>query len=122
VTVGLRGLHPGVRPYAEYAHGIARAYGLEPRVTSSYRSWANQLGLYSKHLRCRVSGRFPSPPDCLWPANRPGDSSHQYGLSWDSVVPAAQMPLWAAIRQYVGFTVPSNDSIHAEVPQWRQYV
>jgi len=121
-VIALRGIHQGVRPYAEYAHEIARAYGIDPRVTSTRRTWANQLGLYSKHLRCRLAGRFPSPPDCLWPANRPGDSSHQYGLSWDSVVPAAQMPLWTAIRQYVGFTVPSNDSIHAEVPQWRQYV
>lgn len=118
----LRGLHEGVRPYAEYAHQIARAYGLSPRVTSVRRSWANQLQLYAKHLRCRLMGRFPSPPDCLFPANRPGDSSHQYGMSWDSVVPSAQMPLWVAIRRYVGFNVPGNDSIHAEVPGWRELV
>jgi len=122
VTVGLRGMRSGVRPYAEYAHSIAQAYGINPRVTSSYRSWADQLRLYSKHLRCRSEGRFPSPPDCMFPANRPGDSSHGYGFSWDSVVPAHQLPLWTAIRQYVGFAVPPNDTIHAEVPQWRRYV
>jgi len=122
VTVGLRGLHRDVRPYAEYAHDLARWYGIEPRVTSAKRSWENQARLRANFERCVAQGRFPSPPDCRFPANRPGDSSHQYGLSWDSVVPAADQPLWDAIREYVGFRVPANDLIHAEVPGWRQYV
>jgi hypothetical protein len=121
-VIALRGLHAGVRPYAEYAHQMARYYGIRPQVTSTGRSWANQLRLYTRHANCVAEGRYPSAPDCLWPANRPGDSSHQYGLSWDSVVPAKDLPLWTAIRSYVGFRVPSHDSIHAEVPGWRQYV
>lgn len=120
--IALRGMHPDVRPHAEYSHKIARAYGLSPIVTSTYRSWANQTKLYAKHLRCVQEGRFPSPPDCRYPANRPGDSSHNHGLSWDSVVPVADVPLWTEIREWVGFRVPRNDLIHAEVPGWRQYV
>lgn len=120
--IGLRGLHRDVRPYAEYAHEVARYYGLSPVVTSAVRSWENQAKLRANFERCVAQGRFPSAPDCKWPANRPGDSSHQYGLSWDSWVPDAQMQFWAAIRRWIGFNVPDNDVIHAEVPQWRQYV
>lgn len=112
MSMGLRGLHADVRPYAEYAHQVAEYYGLNPVVTSTYRSWAEQ-----KRLRERWEAgksRFP--------ANRPGDSAHNWGLAWDSWVPEDQRDLWTRIRRWVGFDVPSNDWIHAAVPNWRQYV
>lgn len=107
----LRGLSSGVRPYAEWAFAIAHEYGLVPVVTSTYRSWADQQRLRSKW----ESGLSK------WPANEPGDSAHNFGWAFDSWVPDEEMELWALIRQFVGFTVPVGDVIHAEVPDWRQY-
>lgn len=112
MSIQLRGLHPEVRPYAELAHQIATAYGIQPVVTSTFRSWVEQDALRKRYERGQ--SRFP--------ANRPGDSSHNYGLSWDSWVPDEDMPLWIAIRRYVGFRVPERDEIHAEVPDWRNYI
>jgi len=120
--IGLRGMHRELRPYAEYAHEIANYYGIKPRVTSVERSWASQVRLRRNYERCVSQGRFPSPPNCLFPANRPGDSAHQYGLAWDSTVDAHDQALWDEIRRYVGFHVPSHDQIHGELPQWRSYV
>jgi len=121
-VIGLRGLHSDVRDAAEYAHEIAEYNGISPRVSSGYRSWAEQTKLRSNHERCVRDGNFPSAPDCRFPANRPGDSAHNYGLAWDSVVAPDHQATWDAIRRYVGFDVPSNDLIHGEVPGWRQYV
>lgn len=110
--IGLRGMHQALRPYAEYAHQIAQANGIHPVVTSVYRSWSEQAALRRRYEAGK--SRFP--------ANRPGDSSHNYRLSWDSWVPDAEMPLWTAIREYVGWRVPPNDNIHGELPEWRRYV
>ena len=108
-----------LRPWAEYTIQLGRAYGLNPRVTSVFRSWAEQNRLFQAHARCVADGRFPGP-GCRFPANRPGDSSHNFGLSFDSSVPAETQALWDEIRRFVGWGVPANDRIHAEVPGWRQ--
>lgn len=120
--LALRGMHETLRPYAEYAHRIAWYYGIEPTVTSVFRDWTKQKYLRDRYEKCLAEGRFPTPGECQYPANRPGDSSHNYGLSWDSVVRPEHQDLWDAIRRYVGFTVPENDRIHAELPDWRTYV
>ena len=110
--IALRGMHRELRPYAEYAHQLALEYGINPRVTSVFRSWTEQAA-----LRRRYEAGLSR-----YPANRPGDSSHNYGLSWDSVVPPAEMPLWIEIRRAIGWKVPSRDDIHGELPGWRSYV
>jgi len=107
----LRGLDSRVRPYAEYAHRIANYYGIDPTITSTFRSWEQQQTLRSRWER----------GESAFPANRPGDSAHNYGWAWDSVVPPAQQPLWNEIRRWVGFEVLENDIIHAQVPDWRRY-
>jgi len=107
----LRGLDSRVRPYAEYAHKIANYYGIVPTITSTFRSWEEQQRLRSRWER----------GESAFPANRPGDSAHNYGWAWDSVVPAHQQGLWDQIREYVGFRVPAGDRIHGEVPSWRNY-
>lgn len=112
MSIGLRGLHASVRPAAEFAHEIARLNGLNPVVTSTFRSFTEQARLRRRWEAGK--SRFP--------ANRPGDSSHNYGLAWDSWVPEEDIPLWTAIREWVGFDVPTNDWIHAAVPNWRQWV
>lgn len=110
--IQLRGLHPQLRPYAEYAFELAGQYGLAPVVTSVFRTWETQARLRADYEAGR--SRFP--------ANRPGDSAHQYGLAWDSWVPEQHRPTWAAIREYIGWRVPANDWIHAEYPEWRNAV
>lgn len=114
------GLHPGLKPYAEYAMQIANYNGIKPVVTSVARTWADQAKLYARY----IAGQSK------YPANAPGDSAHQPrtvaglegALAFDSVVPDAQLATWTAIRRYVGFRVPENDLIHAELPEWRSYV
>lgn len=122
MSIALRGMHAGVRPAAQWALDVAAFNGINPIVTSVFRSFTDQAQLRSRFERCVATGRFPSAPHCRFPANRPGDSSHNYGLSFDSVVPDAQLAAWTTIRQWAGFHVPSNDVIHGEVPGWRQYV
>jgi len=90
---------------------IARYYGIDPQVTSVYRSWEEQTKLRARWER----------GESAFPANRPGDSAHNYGWAFDSVVRDSEQPMWDAIRRYVGFEVLPNDIIHAQVPQWRQY-
>jgi len=111
-VIQLAGLHEEIRPYAEYAHEIARYYGISPVITSTFRTWDDQQRLRDRWERGQ--SRFP--------ANRPGDSAHNYGFAWDSWTPPADRDLWVAIREYVGFRVPDNDWIHGEVPQWRAAV
>lgn len=126
--IAFRSMHPELRPYAEYAHEIARTYGLNPEVTSVTRSWTDQSKLRANYEACVARGLFPGGASlgpglsCRYPANRPGDSAHNYGVAWDSWVPAQEMPLWVAIRRYVGWAVPDNDQIHAELPNWRTYL
>jgi hypothetical protein len=107
---------------------IAQAYGLSPIITSVYRNLDLQAKLRLNYEHCLASHRFPSDTSygpglsCRWPANQPGDSAHNFGWAWDSYVPPAQMDLWKEIREYVGWRVPDNDPIHAELPDWREYL
>jgi len=105
----LRGLDPEVREKAECAFRIAHNYGMIPVVTSIVRGWAEQLVLRQKWER----------GESQFPANKPGDSAHQYGLAFDSWVPDDQMECWVDIRRFVGLRVPEGDLIHAERPEWR---
>lgn len=88
-----------------------------PTITSTYRSLAEQAALRKEYEEGLRTGRPRK-----WPANKPGDSAHNYGLAVDSWVPDEWMDLWAAYRRAAGFTVPANDIIHAEVPNWRDFV
>jgi len=84
--------------------------GSKPTTTSTYRSTQEQERLYAE----RASNPYP--------VNRPGDSAHQWGMAVDSDVPDREQPLWRAVREWVGFRVPSNDEVHGEVPNWRDIV
>ena len=101
---------------------MADAYGVPVRVTSGYRSWELQQRLRTNYERCLASGEFGKTDRCRWPANRPGDSAHNFGLAFDSVVSPEFQPWWNAVRRYVGFEVPQHDEIHAQVPSWRSLV
>ena len=116
-------LQPEVKDAYEYARLIHRVLtggtidlygnvsgGSRPVTTSTYRSTSEQVRLYEN----RASNPYP--------VNRPGDSAHEWGLAVDSDVPDMEQPLWRAVREYVGFRVPSNDEVHGEVPNWREIV
>jgi hypothetical protein len=123
----LSGLNPGLLEPAQAALQLARDYGLRPEVTSVYRTLPEQMVLRRRYESCVARGEFTKPTAqrsaaCRYPANQPGDSAHNWGLAWDSWVPAEQMPLWTAIREYLGWRVPGNDLVHAELPEWRAYV
>ena len=126
--IAFRGLHQQLRPYADAAMQLAQQYKISPTVTSVTRSLELQAKLRANWERCVAEGHYPSSKSygpglsCKWPANRPGDSGHNYGLAWDSWVPPEQMALWTAIRRHIGWDVPEHDQIHAELPNWRQYV
>jgi len=122
MTFQLRGMHPDLRPAAEYALAIANHNRIHPTITSVTRSFSNQARLRANFERCVAAGRFPSAPNCRFPANEPGDSAHNYGLAFDSVVPDAQDAVWQDIRRWVGWEVPENDTIHSQLPGWRQHV
>lgn len=115
------GVHPLVLEAYDYAVAWYRYLtGESPTLTSGSRSADEQRQLYAN--------RANNP----YPVNRPGDSAHEYGLAIDSWVPEKTFTiqghrwnswaLWTAIREAVGFRVPSNDRVHSEVPNWRQYV
>ena len=98
---------------------VAEYFGIPVTLTSGYRSWAEQTKLRRNFEQCVATNRYPSAPDCLYPANRPGDSAHNWGLAWDSTVPERDQDRWDYIRRYVGFEVLPHDRIHAQVPSWR---
>jgi hypothetical protein len=118
----LRGLHEALRPNAQWALDVADYYGIPVEITSVERSWSDQQKLYDNYVKCVQTGRFGREPGCMYPANRPGDSAHQYGLAWDSWVPEQYREAWKYIRRYAHFEVPDHDWIHAQLPNWRSYV
>lgn len=112
MAVGLRGLDPTIRPFAEACLKWASLQGVPVTVTSTKRSRAEQAKLYQK-FKAGLS-RFP--------ANPPGTSAHEYGLAWDSVVPPEYVDWWTSVREAYGWRVPEGDWIHAEVPDWKRLV
>ena len=118
----LGALESDVRAAAEWCCDVADYYSVPVTVVSGKRSFQEQSRLYRNYRQCVESGRFGRTPDCKYPANPPGESAHEYGLAWDSVVPAEYMPWWIHVRELAGFDVLRGDEPHAEVPNWRAYV
>ena len=106
----LRGLHPDVRAAADWAVRYAESQGVPVTITSGYRTWEEQA---------RLRARWESGGS-RFPANRPGDSAHNWGLAFDSWVPEPYREFWDQVRTYVGFrTYPTTDHVHGEYPGWR---
>ena len=108
----LAGLDARLRPAAAFALNWARKNGVQVIVTSVRRDRKKQLRLYQRFVR--GESRFPAAP--------PGTSAHEYGLAWDSFVSDELVPWWTAVRQAVGFQVPSNDWVHAQAPNWETLI
>lgn len=125
VSIKLRGLDANVRERAQWCLDWAAHYGIPVTVTSGLRSWADQVKLRGRYEDCLQRGESVHPgnpnPACRFPANRPGDSAHNFGWAWDSWVPEQYREWWIELRKIAGFHVPANDWVHAEIPEWRQY-
>lgn len=126
VALALAGLDPRVREAAEAALAWAAHYRIPVTVTSGKRSHEKQAQLRAQYEDClrrgeRVQKNNPNPR-CRYPANKPGDSSHEFGMSFDSWAPPEWMSAWVQLRRALGWRVPDNDVVHAEVPNWREYV
>lgn len=118
----LSGLHPEVRDAARWALDVADYYGVDVTVTSGHRTWQEQTRLRRKYEDCLARGIFGKTAECQFPANRPGDSAHNWGLAWDSVIRDDLWQWWTYVRELAGFEVLSNDVIHAQVRNWREIV
>lgn len=101
-----------LRNHAEDTIAYAHRLGIDPIVTSVRRNEAEQRKLYAVY----TSGRS------RYPASPPGQSSHQYGVAFDTSVPAHQLATWTAVRRAFGWLAPDSDTVHAEWPGWRSYV
>jgi hypothetical protein len=118
----LRGLQRDVKGAAEWALAWADYYDVPVQITSGKRSMRLQRKLRDRYERCVASGEFGKTDYCRWPANRPGQSAHNYALAWDSTTDPQYQSWWNQVRGLAGFSIPSNDHIHAEVPGWRNYI
>ena len=118
-------MDPRVREAMFAALAWAKYYGLNVTVTSGHRDTKKQTQLRKQYEACLARGekvRKSNPnPACRYPANRPGTSAHEFGFAFDSWVPDAQMPTWIQLRRALGWKVPDDDVVHAEVPRWQDY-
>lgn len=99
------GLRPDLRPWADWLYKIAQLNGMQPRVTSVYRSLAEQRVLYDRYRRGEA--RFVAAP--------PGRSLHNYRLAFDMVVKTPeQQALLGEIWESVGgrWGGRFNDEVH----------
>lgn len=137
-SAALRGLWEPLRDPARAVIEWAEGFGLRVTVTSVHRDRQKQQALRDNFERCVARGVFPSAVSlspgmsCKFPANRPDDSSHTTpaALAWDSVITDPKgrwtdeqlRPWWVAVRRAFGWEVPDNDTVHAQLPNWRAAV
>lgn len=99
--------HRSVRPYFRWLVDVADALGLDPRVTSTIRSRAEQQRLYDNYLRGQ--SQFPAAP--------PGSSLHERGLAID-LVSRDNALLGRVWRHYVGGRWSPSDAVHYDLHPW----
>ena len=114
-------LVPFLGDYVAFTLNLGKQYGLHPQTTSTFRSLAKQRDLRDAYLASLQDGTYGTPGGVEYPANAPGDSSHNWSVGWDSWVPEGEWDLWNEIRAYVGWGLSANDRVHAELPNWRSY-
>lgn len=97
-------LQPFLQPYASWLISAAPYAGAKSvRVTSVWRSRAEQQQLYNNYLAGRSS--FPAAP--------PGSSKHELGLAWDMVTePFSALNTLGAWWTSIGGEWSKTDPIH----------
>lgn len=100
------GLDPAFRPYAEALYHVAARLDPGARITSAFRSRAEQTRLYRRYLA--GLSRFPAAP--------PGRSHHEYGRAIDMVArPEVLRRLGAAWASIGGTWGGERDPIHFQL-------
>ena len=105
MSAAFSGLQPFLQPYADALYAVAVRYGLQPRVTSVFRSISEQRILYERYK----SGASK------YPAAAPGRSLHNYGHAFDLVVSSPEGQRWlGAVWEYWGgrWGGRFNDEVH----------
>ena len=111
MSANLDTLIPEFQPYARDLRDIAGAAGLQPRITSTRRSNAEQKRLYDRYL-AGLSG-LPAAP--------PGQSAHEYGYAMDMVVTPyeALADLGRIWQEAGGVWGGQRDPVHFEYPGFK---
>ena len=100
-------MDPALEPFARDLVAIAGQAGLQPRVTSTRRTHAEQKRLYDRYLA--GAAQYPAAP--------PGSSAHEYGLAFDLLVtPYEALGDLANVWTQAGGTWHASDPIHFEYP------
>lgn len=105
----LDGVRYAMRCRFEYAVSIADAAGLNIRVTSGFRTRAEQEQLYERWIACKAAigtKRYAHLCEGVYPANPPGESLHEIGLAVDSV-PVVTSQFAAAYNRGMDLTSPT---------------
>lgn len=100
MSASLGTLDSRFRPWAQWLVDWARWAGLNPQVTSTYRSLKEQARLYREYQ----AGRHPLP------VAPPGRSLHNYGLAVDLV--ADDLPRLGRLWMQVGGSWSASDPVH----------
>ncbi len=112
MSASLSELIPDLQPFARDLVDAAGAAGLQPRVTSTRRSYAEQKRLYDRSL----AGLSP------YPAAPPGHSAHEYGYALDMIV--SPMSALADVGDYWqqqgGIWGAARDPVHFEFPGFQE--
>lgn len=107
-------LIPELQPWAQMLFDLASQAGVRPRVTSAFRTYAQQEFAYKAFVQGR--SRYPAAP--------PGTSAHEYGYAFDLVVDndVDQHDLgivWKSWKGIWGGDFGVKDPIHFEFPGFR---
>ncbi len=114
MSASLDALIPELQPAARALVDVASRAGVNPRITSTLRSRAEQGRLYRRFL----AGLSP------YPAAPPGASSHEYGWAFDLIVSGEenQYDLGSVWQSWGGVWGGASDPIHFEYPGFRETV
>lgn len=111
MSASLGSLVAELRPFARALVNLAGSAGLQPRITSTRRSHAEQARLYRRFL----SGVQP------YPVAPPGTSAHEFGMAFDMVTGAMRLSdlkdlgsVWTSWGGVWGGEF--DDPIHFELP------
>jgi LAS superfamily LD-carboxypeptidase LdcB len=106
-VAGLGGLDYELRIAAEALIDLANEWGVQPRITSTVRSFAEQTRLYRRMLQGNQS----------YGVNPPGCSAHEYGWAFDMVTtPMSALNELGRVWQSWGGGWFPHDPVHFELP------